>query len=194
MNRLRSRLTLNALLLLFILVAGVALAKSPESSDDPSSFIQQVSTVQTSVTSTSSSTSVTSTPTSVAPTTLVTTSLEPLSTTTIPIPPTTSAPTTVIVPTTVYIQPSVATGSCVVPQHVCDQESGGDPMAYNPTGCGGRGCYGKYQFDPTTWDSVVSQMGRTDLIGNYLPDEATQDAVAAFLWAGGAGCSHWSAC
>lgn len=37
-------------------------------------------------------------------------------------------------------------------------------------------------------------MGRHDLIGNYLPDGATQDLVAASLWAGGAGCSHWAAC
>lgn len=28
--------------------------------------------------------------------------------------------------------------------------NGGDPNAVNPTGCGGRGCYGKWQFDPAT--------------------------------------------
>lgn len=67
-------------------------------------------------------------------------------------------------------------------------------MAVNPTGCGGEGCYGKYQFAASTWNSVVVQMGRPDLVGNYLPDEATQDAVATFLWAGGAGCGNWAAC
>jgi len=100
-------------------------------------------------------------------------------------------------PTTVAPQASPQaspSGNCALPGYICQRESGFNPQAVNPTGCSGRGCYGKYQFDPRTWDSVVRQMGRNDLVGNYMPDEGTQDAVASHLWAGGAGCSHWAAC
>ena len=90
--------------------------------------------------------------------------------------------------------PVASGGGCVIPQHICDRESGGNPQAVNPTGCGGEGCYGKYQFAASTWNSTVTAMGRPDLVGVYLPDESTQDAVAAHLWAGGAGCGHWASC
>lgn len=90
--------------------------------------------------------------------------------------------------------PASPSGRCAIPDYICQRESGFDPYAVNSTGCSGRGCYGKYQFDPITWDNVARQMGRGDLVGNYLPSEADQDAVAAYLWAGGAGCSHWAAC
>lgn len=108
------------------------------------------------------------------------------------LPPTTLAPVTA--PPETITSETPPTGSCVIPQHICDRESGGDPNAVNYGGCSGRNCYGKYQWDPVTWDSVVQAMGRSDLVGNYLPDESTQDAVAAYVWAGGAGCAHWSAC
>jgi hypothetical protein len=90
-------------------------------------------------------------------------------------------------------QPS--SGTCVLPDYICRRESGGNPNAVNPTGCGGRGCYGKYQFDPRTWDAAASRAGRPDLVGNAAgASEADQDEVAAHLWNGGAGCSHWAAC
>lgn len=88
-----------------------------------------------------------------------------------------------------------ASGNCSIPGYICHRESRGDPNAYNPTGCSGRGCYGKYQFDPNTWDAVARDMGRPDLVGNAAgASEADQDAVAAHLWDGGNGCSHWAAC
>lgn len=79
-------------------------------------------------------------------------------------------------------------GGDLPPCWVLDRESGyndGDPWtydvhAYNPTGCGGRGCYGKWQFDPRTGDGTGT--------------EAEQDAEARRVWAGGAGCSAWAAC
>lgn len=81
------------------------------------------------------------------------------------------------------------------PDYVIDRESGGDYGAYNPTGCGGRGCAGRYQFDPTTWDAQAVAMGRPDLVGHaFDASPADQDAVARFTWNNGAGCSHWAAC
>ena len=90
--------------------------------------------------------------------------------------------------------PSGRCGGDLPPCSVMRRESGGNPNAYNPRGCGGRGCYGKWQFDPRTWDSAARAAGRPDLVGNYLPSEDDQDAVARHLWAGGRGCSHWAAC
>ena len=72
------------------------------------------------------------------------------------------------------------------------RESGGDPNAVNPTGCGGEGCYGKWQFSASTYRAVARAMGRTDLLNTFLPPEVDQDAMARYLWAGGAGCAHWS--
>lgn len=66
------------------------------------------------------------------------------------------------------------------PCWVMQRESGGDPNAYNPTGCGGRGCRGKWQCDPRTCSGTGT--------------EEEQDAEARALWNHGAGCSHWSAC
>lgn len=79
-------------------------------------------------------------------------------------------------------------GGDLPPCWVLDRESGyndGDPFtydihAYNPSGCDGRGCYGKWQCDPRSCDGTG--------------DEAAQDAEARRLWDGGRGCSHWGAC
>lgn len=79
-------------------------------------------------------------------------------------------------------------GGDLPPCWVLDRESGhndGNPYtydvhAYNPSGCSGRGCNGKWQFDPRTGDGTGS--------------EAEQDAEARRVWAGGRGCSHWAAC
>lgn len=93
--------------------------------------------------------------------------------------------------------PPDAGGRCggdLPPCWVKARESGGDYGAVNPTGCGGRGCYGGWQFDPRTWDATVRAMGRPDLVGNYLASPDEQDAAARHLWAGGAGCGHWAAC
>jgi len=67
-------------------------------------------------------------------------------------------------------------------------ESRGQWDAYNPTGCGGNGCYGPYQFSGA-W---AGNLG--------LPLDLSQTthaqwvAAARELWANGAGCSNWSAC
>lgn len=71
---------------------------------------------------------------------------------------------------------------------IMNNESGGNPNAVNASGCGGRGCYGKWQFDPKT-----SQGLGYDKPMNQYP-ESVQDEAAAKLWAGGSGCSHWGAC
>jgi hypothetical protein len=73
------------------------------------------------------------------------------------------------------------------------RESRGIPTIVN-VGCD---CaFGKWQFQQPTWDSVARELGRYDLVGVRASDtsEATQDAMAAALWAGGAGCGNWSAC
>lgn len=66
------------------------------------------------------------------------------------------------------------------PCSVMMRESGGNIHAYNPTGCGGRGCRGKWQCDPRTCSGTGS--------------EEEQDAEARALWDHGRGCSHWAAC
>ena len=73
-----------------------------------------------------------------------------------------------------------ACGGDLPPCWVMMLESKGDPNAYNPTGCNGRGCYGKWQCDPRTCDGTGS--------------EAEQDAEARRVWNNGHGCSHWNAC
>lgn len=71
-------------------------------------------------------------------------------------------------------------GGDLPPCWVMMRESRGDPNAYNPTGCSGRGCYGKWQCDPRTCDGTGT--------------EAEQDAEARRVWDNGRGCSHWNAC
>lgn len=73
-----------------------------------------------------------------------------------------------------------ACGGDLPPCWVMMRESGGDPNAYNPDGCGGAGCYGKWQCDPRTCDGTGS--------------EAEQDAEARRVWDDGRGCQHWNAC
>lgn len=79
-------------------------------------------------------------------------------------------------------------GGDLPPCWVLDRESGHNDgivntyelHARNPGGCSGRGCFGKWQCDPSTCDGTGS--------------EAEQDAEARRVWANGAGCSHWNAC
>jgi hypothetical protein len=116
---------------------------------------------------------------------------------TLPPPLPTSSPTTVASSTTATSGTVGAAASSpagypcggdLPPCWVLDRESGyndGDDFtydihAYNPSGCGRRGCYGKWQCDPRSCDGTGT--------------EAEQDAEARRLWDGGRGCSHWGAC
>lgn len=67
-------------------------------------------------------------------------------------------------------------------------ESGGNYNAYNPGGCGGSGCYGKWQFSGE-W---AGKLGLPADLSTATP--AQQDEAARQLWNGGAGCSNWAAC
>lgn len=75
-------------------------------------------------------------------------------------------------------------GGDLPPCWVLRRESGGDPNAYNPTGCyeapGRVGCRGKWQCSTSTCSGTGS--------------EAEQDAEARRVWDHGRGCSHWAAC
>jgi hypothetical protein len=98
--------------------------------------------------------------------------------------------------TVVYVAPPSAvvdagTGACggsLPPCWVLRRESGGNIRAVNATGCGGRGCFGKWQFDPRT----SKGLGYALTMDQY--SEGVQDTAARTLWAGGSGCSHWAAC
>jgi len=95
--------------------------------------------------------------------------------------------TTAPPPTTVAYQPR-----CVIPEYICRRESGFSYTALNRSSMAG----GQYQFLPSTWNAVARAMGKPWLVGVY-PHTATpqdQDEAAAWLWDGGRGCSHWSAC
>lgn len=83
--------------------------------------------------------------TSLLPTSSVLVATEPEIVTTTTEPPTT---TTLPEPTRAQVDPG--NGECanpVVPESVVRRESGCRWDAYNPTGCGGRGCVGFYQLD-----------------------------------------------
>lgn len=67
-------------------------------------------------------------------------------------------------------------------------ESRGDYSAYNPGGCAGHGCYGKWQFSGA-W---AGKLGLPTNIATATP--AQQDAAAKQLWNHGAGCGNWAAC
>jgi hypothetical protein len=79
---------------------------------------------------------------------------------------------------------SGACGGSLPPCYVMMRESGGDITAQNPTSTAS----GKWQFLDSTWAGYGGYAK-----ARYAP-EHVQDAKAAALWAGGAGCSHWSAC
>lgn len=120
-------------------------------------------------------------------TTTTTTTAEPQ-----PAPTTTTAPRRQHTPRPAVTSPSeqsgLPCGGDLPPCWVLDRESGyndGNPWtydihAYNPTGCGGRGCRGKWQCDPRSCNGTGT--------------EAQQDAEARELWDHGRGCSNWGAC
>lgn len=84
--------------------------------------------------------------------------------------------------------PAGQCGGDLPPCWVLARESGGNIEAVNHTGCGGRGCYGKWQFDPRT----SRGLGYEGTMDQY--PEQVQDEAARTLWANGQGCSHWAAC
>ena len=69
---------------------------------------------------------------------------------------------------------------------IVQRESGGDPTAVNPSS----GAAGKYQFLQSTWDSVAPSQYQG--VSPAEVPEHVQDQVAAKVWNGGAGSSHWS--
>jgi hypothetical protein len=86
-----------------------------------------------------------------------------------------------------------ACGGDLPPCDVLWRESRGQADAVNRScGC----AFGLWQFQQPTWDSTARAIGRLDLVGRRASDvdPGTQDAMAAALWAGGAGCGNWSAC
>jgi hypothetical protein len=95
-----------------------------------------------------------------------------------PAPPTTAAPAPA---------PEPATGRCggdLPPCWVMQRESGGSLTAKNPSSTAS----GKWQFLNSTW------AGFGGYAEAWMAPESVQDEKARILWAGGAGCSHWSAC
>ena len=91
----------------------------------------------------------------------------------------------------VYTEGPNAGGTCVIPSYICQRESGGNYGAVNSSS----GAGGMYQFMPSTWNAIAAAIA-PEWIGvppqNAPP--AVQDQFAAYLWNGGAGCGHWSAC
>lgn len=79
-------------------------------------------------------------------------------------------------------------GGDLPPCYVKQRESGGNYNAYNATGCGGKGCFGAWQFSGE-W---AGKLGLPLDLRLATPEQ--QDNAARILWAGGRGCSNWAAC
>jgi hypothetical protein len=82
---------------------------------------------------------------------------------------------------------SSGSGTCggnLPPCYVMMRESGGSLTAENPVSTAS----GKWQFLDSTWDGYGGYAHASDA------PESVQDARAAQVWNGGAGCSNWSAC
>jgi hypothetical protein len=75
-------------------------------------------------------------------------------------------------------------GGSLPPCWVMMRESRGDIRAENPTSSAS----GKWQFIDSTWAGYGGYRH-----ASWAP-EKVQDDKARLLWAGGRGCSHWSAC
>ena len=133
------------------------------------------------------------TTTTVAPTTTTTEpEPEPAPVTAPPAPRATTAPTAAPRATPVPAAPtaSIGSGACggdLPPCYVMAAESGGDPDAVNETGCGGRGCYGKWQFDPLTSRSLGYDRPMNEY-PEHVQDEAARELMARN------GCGQWSTC
>jgi hypothetical protein len=74
------------------------------------------------------------------------------------------------------------------PCQVAQRESGNSYTAINPGGCGGQGCYGRWQFSGA-W---AGKLGLPLDLTQATPQQ--QDEAARLLWNHGAGCSNWSSC
>lgn len=96
------------------------------------------------------------------------------------------SPQTTNPPATTGLEP--CGGGDYPPCSVVQRESRGSYTAINPTGCGGYGCFGKWQFSGE-W---AGKLGLPVDIAAATP--AQQDEAARELWSGGAGCSNWAAC
>lgn len=75
-------------------------------------------------------------------------------------------------------------GGDLPPCYVMWRESRGDITARNPRSSAS----GKWQVLDSTW------RGWGGYARSYLAPERVQDDFARWLWNGGRGCSHWSAC
>jgi len=80
--------------------------------------------------------------------------------------------------------PSGRCGGNLPPCYVMMRESRGNIRARNPSSSAS----GKWQFIDSTW------AGFGGYAEAWQAPESVQDAKAAQLWAGGAGCGHWNAC
>jgi len=97
------------------------------------------------------------------------------------------APAPVRASTPTYASSSSGLGDCggsLPPCYVKARESGGSYSAQNPTSSAS----GAWQFLDSTWNGYGGYARAADA------PPAVQDARAAQVWAGGAGCSNWSAC
>ncbi len=83
--------------------------------------------------------------------------------------------------------PSGQCGGSLPPCYVMRRESGGNIRAQNPRSTAS----GKWQFLDSTWRRIPAASGYAK--ARHAP-EHVQDAAARWLWNGGRGCSHWSAC
>lgn len=77
-----------------------------------------------------------------------------------------------------------ACGGRLPPCYVLERESRGSLTVINPAS----GASGKWQFIKSTWNWFGGYENAADA------PESVQDAKAAEVWNGGAGCSAWSAC
>lgn len=82
------------------------------------------------------------------------------------------------------VYPSGQCGGSLPPCWVMMRESRGDIRAENPRSSAS----GKWQFIDSTWAGYAGYRHASQA------PEKIQDDKARLLWAGGRGCSHWSAC
>lgn len=75
----------------------------------------------------------------------------------------------------------------ILPDSIVQRESGGNCNAYNPTGCGGRGCLGYAQVDQGHFAAVSPWNG--NVAGTCYG--LSYDECVERLWNGGAGVGHW---
>jgi hypothetical protein len=191
-SKLRILILAFVILALGVVVVGV---RSPKDRG-----VQPAAAVVETTTTSEATTTTTAAPTTTTPETTSTTVDVP-PTTVYVAPPTTEAyipPTTIWVePEPVYEEPVVQQvdpgygGGCVIPAWICERESGNSYTALNASS----GAGGMYQFMRSTFDAIARQIA-PEWVGTppHTAPPWVQDMFAAYLWDGGAGCYHWSAC